>query len=126
MRSLFVLTLFILLAQPTMAAIIPPMNPFHLQYFAAKKEQHQVVLHWQLTTHHSVHHFVLEHCTQGKVWQPIQEVEVRDGATYYRFTHTDASPGKHLYRLKVVEHSGTALYSSTAQIELSSLSLWRR
>ena len=97
--------------------------PVTLRSFAASAKTRDVELAWVTATELDASHFAVEHARDGSTWREIGTVDTRGrgglGAAY-DFTHVDAGPGAHYYRLAAVDYDGATEHSTTVTAALGS------
>lgn len=95
--------------------------PVTLLYFKAQLQQRQVLLTWATATEENNAYFALERSTDGKQFTEIGRMAGAGNSNVqlnYRFLDAKAPVGRVYYRLKQVDHDGTATYSKLADVNL--------
>jgi len=98
--------------------------PINLVSFQAVREKSDVRLNWVTSREENNTGFEVEHSTDGKEWRMIGFVDSKsqNGSSYsalvYNYTHTGASRGLNLYRLKQTDLDGKYEFSNIATVNL--------
>ncbi len=87
--------------------------PLRLVYFRASCQDKYALLEWATASEINVSHFEVEESTDGTRWNLLQSVAATNNATGSKYSFKDYSPkATALYRLKIVEKTGSSSYSA--------------
>lgn len=99
--------------------------PVRLADFTVATEAGSVIIAWKTAGGENFSHFELERSTDGRSWQHIAKVrnrESEESLSTVTYRHTDRHPaaGLNIYRLRMVDDDGTAVYSKLESVFLES------
>ena len=99
----------------------PVLLPLHLIRFTAVAVQGGVLTYW-LTADQpgSGTRFIPEYSTDGRQWQPLQQVAA-SALREYRYLHTINLQGDLFYRLRIVEPTGTEQISAVEVVHMGKI-----
>ena len=97
-----------------------PSSIIMVNGFTAQKESQAVTLNWTSTPNQNISSFVVERY-DGTVtgYQSIGTVPATGSSLRYSFTDNNPLSGTNFYRIRQVDQSGSAAFSSTAQVDMS-------
>ncbi|MFK7807653.1 MAG: lysyl oxidase family protein [Saprospiraceae bacterium] len=91
-------------------------------YFQANKNNRSALLNWATNTESRNKHFELERSKDGINFEKVSEsrsMNNRQGTFSYQANDHEPFQGKNYYRLKVVHHDGSFLFSEIKEVEIS-------
>jgi hypothetical protein len=104
---------------------VGPMSstlPVELASFSAELEQNRAILQWQTATETNNSGFAIQHKSPSRDrsgWTRIGFVRGTGTTSQpqsYRYTHASLAPGPHLFRLKQIDHDGTARLTDSVRV----------
>jgi hypothetical protein len=99
--------------------------PVSLTEFTALKQETTTLLSWITTSENNSDHFVIERSIDGKSWIPITKVAATGSSTQeQKYQTTDNLPesGINYYRLKMVDHDNSFIYSQVRSVHFPEFS----
>ncbi len=96
--------------------------PAFWENFSATAKNNNVALHWNTSAEHNVDHFEAEHAVNGIDYTAIGSIAAQNKSTTnsYNIIHSNPGPGKHYYRIKMVDKDGTSNYSTVRVVNITS------
>lgn len=95
--------------------------PVEISIFRGSVKELQVQLYWKTETEVEINKFIIERTlSESSEWVVMGEQSGSGNSNTtkeYYFTDRLKSPGKYLYRLKIVENSGISEYSNEIEVE---------
>ncbi len=92
-------------------------------FTAGLKDNHNVVLNWEVAQQVNNKGYSIEHSRDGVSWETIGFVAGSGNnavAEQYSFIHTNPANGNHYYRIRQEDIDGQSVYSATVTITVSS------
>ena len=91
--------------------------PVRLIYFTATAQQKKVQLNWRVGDPEMIQDFIVESLVDGN-WRTISKTAADEVQDIYSFDDNHPQDGINLYRVKIVEKTGTFFYSPIRQVNL--------
>jgi len=100
--------------------IVAPLYVDLISFFV-KKDQTSAELHWASATELDHDYYSIERSADAQNWESIAVIEGKgniSGMTFYQYKDAEPFAGKNYYRLKMVDKSGLADYSSIKFVQM--------
>ncbi len=100
--------------------VCPDELPVTWLSFNAEKAGEEVLLTWQTATEENNSHFMVQHSTDGKVFNKIGVVKGQGNTTAvsdYNFIHNAPEGGVNYYRLQQIDNDGSFAYSQVRSVD---------
>ncbi len=107
-------------------ATFPCALPVELMDFKAIKKDETSLLSWKTASEENNDYFAIEHSLNGVDFREIGIIQGAGNSTEintYQFIHTSPNNGSNYYRLRIVDFSGKAEYSSVEVLEFGHANL---
>lgn len=89
--------------------------------FTAYRNNNLVIIRWSMVNETSTDHYTVERSTDNINFTPLHDVPAQDGGDGdYSYQDGDSYPssGVNLYRLKIVDEDGNAVYSPVVRTDI--------
>ena len=95
--------------------------PVKIESFSAQKQTNAVDLKWQASTTGEGGFFIVERSTNGRQFENIATVTMKDPAGSFNYSWKDIKPaaGKNYYRLKILENNASDKWSSVVWVDFN-------
>ncbi len=95
--------------------------PIGFEYFSAIKEKNDVQLMWKAVNYEDINTIEIERASDMRSFSKIGKIELITGGSTFKWKDVSPLNGDNFYRIKIIDKSGLADYSSIRLVSIKAL-----